>query len=298
MPADTSRLNFTAEYAPYEGWLLIRYTLIDPRGQTVPEWSGSAHQPVSGIPERTASQLASLFGVIGNLLPVREVHLPEGTIVSGRRPSLYRILINSPGGVDSFLGPPPALSAGPSVGPSSMTPNGMRLLNDVRASLEAEAWKHLRQRLEVDPPTQSSVGVFVSYRARPDIEQFAEAVALRLQAEGLYPFFDKWDVMAGDSLTGQLQDAFAKSQSCILILSRDYRQGKWATQEMLTALTKRVTEGYRVIPALYEDCEIPDLLKDARWVDFRGHDENQFEVQIREVIQAVLGLTRRPYGPA
>ena len=51
----------------------------------------------------------------------------------------------------------------------------------------------------------------------------------------------------------------------------------------------------RVIPALFEDCAIPELLKDPIRVDFRDHNPDEFEIKMRQVIQAVFGLTRRPF---
>ena len=142
----------------------------------------------------------------------------------------------------------------------------------------------------------NSLQVFISYRKRENVEQFAEAVARRIEQEGIRARFDKWDMVAGDSLAGRIEEAFATSRGCLIILSADFIAGSWATTEMHTAITKRVNEGYRVIPILFENCEIPELLKDPIRVDFRDHDPDQFETRMRDVIQGLFGLTRRPFG--
>lgn len=170
-----------------------------------------------------------------------------------------------------------------------------RLWSDIMASVEAECWKDLRGRLGVEPEP-AGLQLFISYRKRPDIEQFAEVLASRIEQDGIRARFDKWDIRLGDSLPGKIAEAFAASTACIVILSSDFHEGAWATTEMNTAITKAVNEGYRVIPLVYEVGPIPELLKHLVRVDFSDHDIDLFEERVREIIGAVLGLSQRPYG--
>ena len=168
-----------------------------------------------------------------------------------------------------------------------------RLLGSVAATAERLAWEHLRQRVGLDASDAPNVEVLLSYRSTK--YEFAEALARRLGQEGIVPFFDKWDVKAGDSIPGKIEEAFGRSIACIIILSDDFTLGQWATAEMETAITKRIQEEYKVIPVLYEKCDIPELLKPLRHVDFSGHDPQTFESKFAELIDAIYGLELNPF---
>ena len=174
-----------------------------------------------------------------------------------------------------------------------ITDGQRRLLDSVAASVEKLAWEHLRHNLGVTVPKTPPAEVFVSYRSSKD--EFAESLARRLGLEGIVPFFDKWDVKAGDSIPGKIEEAFGRSIACILVLSDDYVLGQWATAEMDTAIVKRIQEGYKVIPVLYEKCDIPELLKPLRHVDFSDHDPQTFESKFGELIDAIYGLELNPF---
>jgi hypothetical protein len=299
MPERLPRMTFRAEYAPSGFGLIVRYMPMNVDGDVLNEWGGHWKSEDIHLSTTLKQQLDILFGLMSDLLPVRTIPFPNGISIGAGKPALPCMTLNTNAedgpALQLFVGSLNQQFAARAVQVSRLSVDGQRLLSDVLVSLEAESWKHLQERLHMDQPPQAQIGVFISYRARPDIKQFAEAVAIRLEREGLHPFFDQWDILAGDSLVGKIDAAFASSGACIIILSKDYHQGQWATQEMRTALTKRVTQGYRVIPAKFEECDVPQLLNDAKYVDFRGHDEDNFEIQMREVIQAIFGLTRRPY---
>ena len=154
----------------------------------------------------------------------------------------------SPNQVEAYIGPSNHITHARSVVRSELSPDGQRLLSDILVSIEAECWKDLTVRMGAEIPDPDGIQVFISYRERPDIEQFAEAVALRLETESIRARFDKWDMLAGDSLTGKIDEAFAASRACIIVLSSDFTAGRWATTEMNTAITKRVDEGYQSDP--------------------------------------------------
>lgn len=176
---------------------------------------------------------------------------------------------------------------------SDLTKAQQRLLDSVLATFERLSWGHLTQKLAVGSPNENHKEVFVSYRATKEV--FAAALASRLGQEGITPFFDKWDVKAGDSIAGKIGEAFARSIACVIVLSDDFASGQWATAEMETAVTKSIQEGYKVIPVLYEECHVPELLKALRYVDFSDHDPQTFESKFGELIDAIYGLELNPF---
>jgi hypothetical protein len=186
---------------------------------------------------------------------------------------------------------------GPSSEPgrfTDLTEAQKRLASSILSSLTALSWKDLHRRIGL--PTASNgekPQVFISYRHGH--ERFAEALAKRLGQEGLLPWFDRWDVRAGDSLPGRIDEAFTKSIAFIPIITADYEQGAWATEEMRTAIAKRVAEGYRIVPILLEHCDQPELTKQLVYVDMTDQDPQAFESKIADIVDGIFGLEANPF---
>ena len=142
-------------------------------------------------------------------------------------------------------------------------------------------------------PKREKMQVFISYRAGH--EKFAEALAQRLGQEGFVPWLDKWEIRAGDSVPGKIEEAFRDSMAFIPIITADYEEGKWATDELMTAITKRLEEGYRIVPVLLEQCERPELIKHLRHVDFSAQDPETYEAKIAELIDGIYGMELNPF---
>lgn len=172
-------------------------------------------------------------------------------------------------------------------------PDGQRrLLGSITTSLERLAWEHFRKQLDV-PSKDTGLQVFVSYRRAHD--QFAETLARRLGDEGITPWFDKWDILAGDSVPGEIEKGLQESIAFIPIISADYQEGTWATEELQSAIAKRVETDFKIIPVLLETCERPELIRHLRYVDFTAQDPETFESKVGELIDGIYGLAVNPF---
>ena len=298
MSSLTPRLLLNIECEPGSFGVIVTYTPVTNDGTPIEEWSGSMRASFSDLAPSLADKLSVFFELTAQLLPTRPIPLPDGREITPGRPLLRRFIIprNAPDTIHAFTGEGSHLHRAGTLKCDQYSLDGQRLLSDVLVSIETECWKHLSARVGTNIAEPNTMQVFVSYRKRPEIEQFSEAVALRLEQEGVRVRFDKWDMVAGDSLPGKIEEAFAASRACLIILSADYTTGRWATAEMNTAITKRVNENYRVIPVLFEDCTVPELLKDSIRVDFSEHNADHFETRMRDVIGGIFGLTRRPFA--
>ena len=58
----------------------------------------------------------------------------------------------------------------------------------------------------------------------------------------------------------------------IPIMTSDYEEGKWATEELRTAISKRIETGYRIVPIMLDSCELPELIRHLKYVDFSDRD--------------------------
>lgn len=175
---------------------------------------------------------------------------------------------------------------------SDLTDAQQRLLDSIATSVASYSWRHLREKFAIPPPRVRR-GIFISYRKGHEL--FAEALALRLGKEGFLPWFDKWETLAGDSLPGKIEEGLANSMAFVAIVTRDYPEGNWATEELQSAIHRRIEQGYPIIPILLEDCPKPELIRHLIHVDFRGHDPQQFESKMGEVIDAINRLDRNPF---
>ena len=86
-----------------------------------------------------------------------------------------------------------------------------------------------------------------------------------------------------------------ESVAFIPIITADYQQGAWATEELQSAITKRIETDFKIIPILLENCERPELIRHLRYVDFAAHDPETFESKVGELIDAIYGLTLNPF---
>jgi len=131
---------------------------------------------------------------------------------------------------------------------SDLTEAQRRLLDSISTTVDAFCWKHLRRRFEIPSPAVTRPTVFISYRKGH--EEFARALAERLGREGFVPWFDEWELHAGDSLPGKIEEGLASSVAFIAVLTSDYTKGRWATEELEPAIHRRVEEGFPIIPVL------------------------------------------------
>ena len=174
-----------------------------------------------------------------------------------------------------------------------MPAGAKRLLDSLTASFERKAWEDFRSRVGLSSDSGTGLQVFISYRSPH--ERFAESIAQRLGTEGIMPWFDKWDILAGDSLPGKIEEGLRESAAFIPIITADYQKGTWATEELQSAIAKRVETEYKIVPVLLENCERPELIRHLRYVDFTGQDPEKFESKVGELIDAIYGLTLNPF---
>jgi hypothetical protein len=164
---------------------------------------------------------------------------------------------------------------------------------------EQLAWVDLQKRLRVpdDRLTVRKKKVLISYRKSPDEQRrrFVEAIAHRLGRDGFLPWYDEWEIKAGDSIARELAAGLNDVYGMVLVLTSDYPGQRWAREEFESAVTKRIEQGIRVIPVIYEPCERPELIRPLRYVDCTNHGEAQFERQFLDLIDALNEIELNPY---
>jgi len=138
----------------------------------------------------------------------------------------------------------------------------------VNAASEPQ-WQSYASVAFVKRATAESAGVtFISHSSKD--KGFAEKLARDLRQSGLGVWLDKWEMKPGDSLTDKIQDAIGESAYLVVLLSQASAVSPWVSKELNAALTRELElKRVYVIPALIEDCQIPEFLTDKMYADFR-----------------------------
>jgi len=110
--------------------------------------------------------------------------------------------------------------------------------------------------------------VFISHASED--KPFVDRLATDLSKRGVLLWYDKFDLRVGDSVPGKINEGLSSSKYFLIVLSPRSVVSRWVQEELNAALVTQVTEaGIFLIPVLYEQCEIPPLVKHRRYADFR-----------------------------
>jgi hypothetical protein len=123
--------------------------------------------------------------------------------------------------------------------------------------------------------TEFEFDVFVSYSSMDSgpVTQLANL----LKGDGLRVWFDKWEIRPGDAIPLKIQEGLSKSRILVLAMSRSAFRSDWSTLEGNTFLFRDpLNHERRFIPLLLEDAEIPDTLRQFRYVDWRERSPSEY----------------------
>ena len=126
---------------------------------------------------------------------------------------------------------------------------------------------------------------------------YVERVARELKVRGVRCFYDADEQIDlwGKYLAEELPRIYAQESAAVVVfISADYAGRDWTRLERRAAFSRAVAEaGVYVLPARFDDSELPGLLPDIVTVDLRRYTPAQFA----ELVAAkVAGLTGSPPG--
>lgn len=119
-------------------------------------------------------------------------------------------------------------------------------------------------------PIDSKARVFVSHAGED--KPFVRKLVAALKGQNLNVWFDEGELQVGDSIVAGVSDGLKNTDYLVAILSKASMGSRWVQAELNATLMEELSgKGVTVLPVLIEDCELPTLLKDRVYVDFR-HD--------------------------
>jgi hypothetical protein len=126
---------------------------------------------------------------------------------------------------------------------------------------------------------------------------YVEKVAAALQARGVRCFYDADQQVRlwGTYLAEELPLIYARESAAVVVfISADYAGRDWTRLERRAAFGRAVIEaGVYVLPARFDDSELPGLLPDVVAIDLRRYSPGQFADLIAEKL-ADLGICPSP----
>jgi hypothetical protein len=133
--------------------------------------------------------------------------------------------------------------------------------------------------------------VFLSHSSRD--KPVVTRIAQDLQAKGIKVWLDAWEILAGDSFIQRIQEGLHGADFIVLALSPHAVGSGWTEKEWQSRLDREIrTRQVRIIPILLEDCDIPALLSDKHYADFR----DDYEIGLATLVKAIEGHSARTSG--
>jgi hypothetical protein len=119
--------------------------------------------------------------------------------------------------------------------------------------------------------------VFLSYshEDRP----VAQKLAIDLTRAGLDVWYDSWEIRPGDSIVEKIDHGLRVHDYLVVVLTPRSVESGWVRRELNSSLMKNVSaRDIKIIPALFEPCDMPSLLADISYANFtasytRGFDD-------------------------
>jgi predicted nucleotide-binding protein len=112
--------------------------------------------------------------------------------------------------------------------------------------------------------------VFISYSHRD--REFVERLANDLKKRGFSVWWDEWEIRVGESIIQRISEGIDYSAYLIAVLSPHSVESDFVRREIGSALTIQLSPEKKIVilPLLVSDCEIPTLLREIKWADFRN----------------------------
>ncbi|WP_027519683.1 toll/interleukin-1 receptor domain-containing protein [Bradyrhizobium sp. WSM1417] len=87
---------------------------------------------------------------------------------------------------------------------------------------------------------------------------------------GVSCWLDENKIKVGDSIVSKINEGLGKSKIMIAFLSKQSVRSLWTKKEWQSFLSRQLSgSDLRILPALLEDCDVPEILADLKYADFR-----------------------------
>lgn len=111
--------------------------------------------------------------------------------------------------------------------------------------------------------------VFISHSTQD--KAFVRKLVSDLKELGIKVWLDETEILPGESILEKISDGIKDTNYLLVVLSKASVASPWVRSELNAALFREINhKGMIVLPAKIDDCEVPPLLQDRLYVDFRA----------------------------
>lgn len=129
---------------------------------------------------------------------------------------------------------------------------------------------------------------FVSYNKADKL--VAREIALYLKASSVEVWYDEWQVEAGESVPGRIEDGLGRCTHFVILWSQHSSRSGWVSRERHSTIAHAIETGTpRVVPIRLDSTPLPPLLRDFRYVRYSGGSQADLRCLITEILGKAPG---------
>jgi TIR domain len=130
---------------------------------------------------------------------------------------------------------------------------------------------------------------FISYFSGD--KDFVNRLSHDLELRDVEVWIDNGQIEIGDSISSKIEQGLSQSYTFVIVLSAEALTRSWVKKELAAAHSLNAAGDLKILPALHKECEIPVLLADYKFADFR--DEKRYFEQLRLLETSIKHEVRR-----
>jgi formylglycine-generating enzyme required for sulfatase activity len=110
--------------------------------------------------------------------------------------------------------------------------------------------------------------VFISYSSTD--RDPVKLLAADLRSAGVDVWLDEWEITVGDHISEKIDEGLQGSQFLAIWLTKAAVESGWVNREWRSKYAREISDKSKIIlPLLAESCDVPPLLEDKQYADFR-----------------------------
>jgi hypothetical protein len=120
-------------------------------------------------------------------------------------------------------------------------------------------------------------------------ENFAIMLDGSLAVAGVETFLYERDVRVGESIPERIYQEISRCSDLIYVISRSSIKSAWVQEELSAAKMQQLDrEGFKVLPVLIDDAEIPMPVRHIRYANFtQWREPDAYRQAVLELLQAL-----------
>jgi hypothetical protein len=118
-------------------------------------------------------------------------------------------------------------------------------------------------------------------------KEFVRNLVKRLNTDGIDTWLDEVEISVGEFIHQKVNEGLKKSDLFIIVLSRASVESRWVQEELSSAsnIEKYSNRGIFILPLLLEECDVPPLLLDRRYANFKDDPESAYQELLDSIYQ-------------